>query len=126
MISQVFCLRLQKNPRQKHFGVFGTRLTIRRSSPKGGEQILPSFSPLCAQIAGRVGNGLGRALLDRGKGSISRFFAAASLGMRIKRLPILSGFALWFVESISWSLRSRAPAKELLVCATRTQRVQTQ
>ena len=67
VISQVLCLGLQKNPRQEDFGLFGTGLEIRRGSPKRAEQILPSFDPLCVQIACRIGNKLGCARLDSGK-----------------------------------------------------------
>src|SRR5882762_3695577 len=38
VISQVLCLRLQKNPRQKDFGLCGTELEIPRGSPKGSKQ----------------------------------------------------------------------------------------
>ena len=91
VISQVLCLRLQKNPRQEDFGLSRTGLKIRGSSPKGGEQILPSFGPLCVQIAGRFSNELGRARLDGGKepgelGQHQTDVAAGSLAIRIKLL----------------------------------------
>src|SRR5207245_1328051 len=67
VISQVLGMGLQKNPRQEDFRPSGTELEIRRSSPKGVEQILPSFGPLCAQITCRLSHELGRARLVGGK-----------------------------------------------------------